>query len=445
MELEKQRLILSALASSRDLMALCSSIVKPSYFDPSLKKTVKFMVEYFEKYKDTPKIATIRAEGGIPLEDAGQISRADVSYIADEIEKFCQNRAVTEAIIAGPELLQKGDFGKIMATLKDAIAVGLQKDMGLDYFSNPEERLRQTLVNQAKISTGITELDDVLGGGVGRQELILFAANSGGGKSMTMLNLGKNFLAQGLNGVYISLEMAEGIVSKRLDSMITKVAQDSLLKEMSTVAGLIEKASTKMGKFIIKRMPENRTNVNSIRSYLQQLEQSTGFRPDFIIVDYIDIMGTTMSISYDNLFVKDKYVTEEVRSLGFDFDCIIVSASQLGRGAIDAEKLNQAHIQGGISKINTSDYTIGIKQDDLMRASGEIYLEILKSRNSAGVGKRILLGWDPVSLTISSQQSKSSGLSFTKKSKAPILATEGTVFNKTKKDNDDGILNLMNT
>jgi KaiC/GvpD/RAD55 family RecA-like ATPase len=441
MELEKQRLILSCLVSNRDLLALTAGIIKPSYFDPSLKKTVKFIQEYFEKYKDVPKIATVRAEGGLPLEQVEGLTRADSQYVAEEIETFCRDQAVTEAILAGPELIQKGEFGKIVEKLKLAISVGLQKDLGLDYFADPEERLRKTLVTQAKISTGIPELDEALGGGISRQELLLIAANSGGGKSMTMLNVGVNFLKQGLNGVYISLEMAEGIVSKRADSMITKIGQDSLLKEMSKVASLIEQAGEKMGRFIIKRMPENRTNISTIRSYLQQLEQSTGFRPDFIIVDYIDIMGTTMTISYDNLFVKDKYVTEEVRSLGFDFDCIMISASQLGRNAIEAEKLNQAHIQGGISKINTSDYTVGVKQDDLMRASGEIYLEIMKSRNSAGVGKRILLGWDPISLTINSLQKKSNN-GLTLKKKNQVLATEGTVFNKPK---EDGILSLMNT
>jgi archaellum biogenesis ATPase FlaH len=331
MEIEKQRLILSALASNRDLMALCASILKPSYFDTSLKKTAKFMISYFEKYHDIPKFETIKAENGIELDNLGNITKADMSYVSQEIEQFCQNRAATEAILSGAELVQKGDYSKIISLMKDAIAVGLHKDMGLDYFSNPEERLRQTLISQSKISTGIDELDDALGGGIGRQELILFAANSGGGKSMTMLNLAKNLLTQGLNGVYISLEMAEGIVSKRLDSMITSIPQDSLLKDMKEVATRLEKASTKMGKFIIKRMPENRTNANTIRSYLQQLEQSTGFTPDFIVVDYIDIMGTSMSISYDNLFVKDKYVTEEVRSLGFDFNAVVISASQLGR------------------------------------------------------------------------------------------------------------------
>jgi hypothetical protein len=104
----------------------------------------------------------------------------------------------------------------------------------------------------------------------------------------------------------------------------------------------------------------------------------------------------------DNLFIKDKFVTEEVRSLGFDYNAIVISAAQLGRGAIEAEKLTQAHIQGGMSKINTSDWSMAVVQNDLMRSVGEVYYELLKARNSAGVGKRILLKQDPVSLVVTS-------------------------------------------
>ena len=440
MDSEKQKVMLSCMLGNRDLFAVCSGIIKPSYFDPSLKKTVKFIQEYFEKYKDVPKFGAVKAETGITLEDMGKIERADVAYVSNEIEEFCRNRAITEAILQGPDLLEKGDFGKILETLKSAISVGLLKDLGIDYFANPEERLRKTLDSAARISTGIQELDDLIGGGIARQEMLMFAANSGGGKSMNMLNIAKNFLSQGLHGVYISLEMSEGVVSKRLDSMITHISQANLLKEMSKVADLVEKARDTYGKFRIKRMAENRTNINTIRSWLQQLEQTEGFRPDFIVVDYLDIMGTTMNISLDNLFVKDKYVTEEVRSLGFDYDAIIVSASQLGRGAIDAEKLNQAHIQGGISKINTSDYTIGIKQDDLMKAAGEIWYECLKSRNSEGVGKRSLLSWDPISLTVSSPKKKGQQLELKKKS--VVLGNQDPVFSRQPKT--DGLSGLMN-
>ncbi len=444
MDVEKQRLILSLIAGNRDLMALCSGIMKPSYFDPSLKKTVKFMQEYFDKYKDIPKVQTIRAETGSVIEDSGPIARADMQYVSEEVEAFCKERAVIEAMtVTCPEHLKKEEYGKIIDVFKEAISISLSKDSGMDYFKDPEARLRETLINHPKISTGWTDLDDELGGGLGRQELVLFAANSGGGKSMTMLNLARNLLAQGLNGVYISLEMAEGVVSKRMDSMISHISQENLLKELEKVALKINQASSGMGRFFIKRMPENRTNISHIRSYLTHLEQQHGFRPDFIVIDYVDIMGTTNKISLDNLFIKDKYVTEEIRSLGFDYDCVMISASQLGKHAPEAEKLVQAHIQGGSSKVNTSDYVIAVKQDDLMRAAGEIWFEILKSRNSRGMGQRILLGWDPISLLIKSLKAASSQLQFKKKSSTQVLSTEGTVF-KPKKDGD-GVLSLMNT
>lgn len=440
MDLEKQRLILSLIASNRDLMAMTAGIIKPSYFDPTLKKTVAFMGDYFSKYRDIPKIQTIRAETGIALEDAGKIERADVQYVAAEVETFCRHRAVTEAIIKGAELLEKNDYGKIIDGLKEALAVGLARDSGIDYFKDPQTRLQKTLITEARIPTGWPDVDEALGGGIGRQELILITANSGGGKSMTMLNLARNFLSRGLNGVYISLEMAEGVVSKRLDSMISHIAQENLLKELERVAAAIESASDSgMGRFFIKRMPENRTNINHIRAYIQQLEQEHGFYPDFIIGDYIDIMGSTHNVSSDNLFIKDKYVTEEFRSLGFDFNAIMVSASQLGKHAPEKDELTQADVQGGSSKINTCDYAIAVKQDDLMRAAGEIYFQILKSRNSAGVGKRILLEWDPISLLIKSFKANQSGLQL-KKKQPP--ASGNSIFDRPQKN--DGVLGLMN-
>lgn len=440
MEIEKQQLIIGAMAENRDLLALCNGIIKPSYFDPTLKKTVKFLSEYFQKYSDTPKANVIKAECGIDLPSTGKLNKAELQWIGDELEVFCRNRAMAEAIMRGPEHLQKNDYGAIMEDMKAAISVGLQKDLGIQYFENPLSRLKDTLITQARISTGIPELDAMIGGGLSRQELLLFTANSGGGKSMNMLNLAKNLLLQGYNGVYISLEMAEGVVTKRMDSMISHVGQENLLKEMTSVAAEIEKVGASAGKFYVKRMPENRTNINHIRSYIEQLRQSTGFTPDFIVIDYLDIMTSTHSISLENLFVKDKYVTEEVRSLGFDFDCMMISASQLGRGAIEAEKLTQAHIQGGISKINTADYVIGIKQDDLMRAAGEIIYDCMKSRNSGGVGTRATLGWDAISLNIVSRIAESQKLILKKADKrAQILGTGGTSFSNRS---GDDLLNL---
>jgi replicative DNA helicase len=412
MDLEKQRLLLSCLLADRDLLATCVGILKPSYFDPSLKKAVRFAIEYFERYKAAPTLATVRAESGVQLAELATITKAEQRYVADEVERFCRNKAMEEAILKGPELLKQGDYAAIEEHIRAAIAVGLQRDIGMDYFHDTAARLQRTLAERELISTGWPEVDELIGGGLARQELITFLANSGGGKSMTMLNLAKNLLLQGLNGVYISLEMSEAVISRRLDSMLTGIAQEALAKQVQQVTALLDKvkATRQAGDFIIKRLPENRTNVHHVRSYLEHLEQARGFKPDFIVIDYIDIMGSTHQVSFENMFIKDKLVTEEIRSLGFDYDCVMISASQLGRSALEAEKLHQGHVQGGMSKINTSDYVIGIKQEDSMRAAGEVYFDCLKSRNSAGVGRRLLLGWDQVSLNITSLSPKGTSL-----------------------------------
>jgi KaiC/GvpD/RAD55 family RecA-like ATPase len=242
--------------------------------------------------------------------------------------------------------------------------------------------------------TGWIEVDEALDGGIGRQELLQFMANSGVGKSVTMLNLAKNLLKQGLNGIYISLEMSGEKVANRADAMLSGFSNREILEHISEVSAAIINASNKHGRFWIKRMPESTTTSSHIRTYIIEFQRVHGFTPDFIVVDYLDLMTTNKKIALDNLFIKDKYVAEEVRALGLEFDAIMISASQMGRGALEAEQINQGHIQGGISKVNTVDNLIALLQDDMMKAAGEFIMELVKTRNSGGKGTQILLRWN---------------------------------------------------
>jgi hypothetical protein len=148
-------------------------------------------------------------------------------------------------------------------------------------------------------------------------------------------------------------------------------------------------------------------------------------------------MASNRNVSSENIWLKDKYVSEELRAIGFDYDCAMISASQLGRGAIDAEKVTHAHIQGGISKIQTCDLMISIIQNDLMRAAGEYIFEFTKTRNSGGVGQSVLLRWDPIGLRVSNISDPSQGLKLKPKSlgnEPPIkevLNTGGTFLDKS--------------
>jgi len=406
MDSEQQRLMLGILTSNRELMARCNTILKSGYFNDELKKGADFIKKYFEKHKNVPPIEVVRSQTGVVLETI-PADKALFDFTSNALETFCKNKAVEAAILSGPELLNKGDFGKIIEVMKEAVSTSLESDIGTAFFGNIRSNLEHALVSEQLLSTGWPELDEALGGGIGRQEMILFAANSGGGKSVTMLNLGRQLLTQGHNGVYISLEMRQDIVTKRLASMMAGVKAENLLKEMDGVVDRIEMAAGSSGELYIKRMPENRTNASTIHAFITQLEREKGFKPDFIIIDYLDICGSITPVGADNMFVKDKFVAEELRALGLDYDCSIITASQLGRTALEVDQVLQSHIQGGISKINTADYVIAIRQTDGEKASGEIWFQILKSRNSSGVGRKIMLRWDSNTLAITSNKNRS--------------------------------------
>jgi archaellum biogenesis ATPase FlaH len=436
-DLEKQKLLLNDLISDYNLFVLCNSIIKPSYFDPSLKKVVAFVQEYFEKYKNIPDVDTIKTETNVTFVNK-KLSHDKIKYVADEIEIFCKKKAIETALIESIPLLEKDDYGKIELNIKNAISVGLIKDLGTEYFKDPENRLMETLNTAIPISTGWPELDININGGLFRQELTLFMANSGVGKSIILSNITANVLKQKYNVVYITLELSEKIVAKRIDSMITHIAQNQILSNIPKVSSELEKIRDSYGKLFIKRMRESTTNAKHIITYLKEFQDTTGQNVDLLVIDYLDIMAPTQKISADNLFGKDKYLSEEVRAIGFDFDCAIASASQMGRAALEAEEIHQGHIQGGISKVNTVDNLISIIQTDQMRAAGEYVLSFAKTRNSAGVGKSIVLGWDPSTLTVYSLEAKKDNLKLSKNIKDDL--TDKILNSESKNTN---ILNLV--
>ena len=433
MEIDKQKLLVAHLLSDHDLYATCHGIIKSAYFDPSIKRVVNFSQEYFEKYKNIPAPEVIKAETGMEI-PTRTLTKAEVKYASDQVEQFCKNKAIEAAILGAPKLLQEGDFGKIELNLKQAIGVSLNRDLGTDYFANPELRLKKLLDSTRLIPTGWRDIDEVLGGGVGRQELLLFGANSGVGKSIFMLNLAANLSAQGLNGIYFTLELSEEVVAKRLDSMLTGIGQQEIFKNIHQIAHELEATRELMGKLYIKRFPESSTNANHLRAYIKEFEAVNGFLPDYIVIDYLDLMTTNHKIPADNLFIKDKYVAEEARALGHDFDCLVISASQLGRGALEAEHIHQGHIQGGISKVNTCDNFLAIVQTEQMRAAGEYIVEYAKTRNSNGVGKKTLLSWDPIALRVTNlNKDGGKNLKVGKRRESTEVHSAGTVLDKINK------------
>jgi replicative DNA helicase len=212
--------------------------------------------------------------------------------------------------------------------------------------------------------------------------------------------LGINWTLTGLNVVYISLELSEQLISMRLDSMVSGYGAREIMRNMDDVDLKVRMKGKSAGKFRVKQMPSG-INANDIRAFLREYEIQSGIKVDALLVDYLDLMSPAgVKVSAENMFVKDKYVSEELRNIAIERNILFATASQLGRSAVEEIEYDHSHIAGGISKINTSDNVIGIFTSNAMRDRGRYQVQFMKTRSSSGVGSKVDLKFNPDTLRI---------------------------------------------
>ena len=157
------------------------------------------------------------------LKHPGELMENHYDWLLQDFETFSKHKALEKAILTSADLLESGEYGACEDLVKKAVQIGLQKDLGTDYFKDPRSRLEGIKDKNGQISTGWTNLDKKLFGGFNRGELNIFAGGSGSGKSLFLANLGVNFALTGLNVVYLTFELSEALVSMRVDSMTTDI------------------------------------------------------------------------------------------------------------------------------------------------------------------------------------------------------------------------------
>ena len=231
---------------------------------------------------------------------------------------------------------------------------------------------------------------------------------------------GVNWVLQGLNVVYLTLELSESLVAMRLDSMMTEIPTREIFKDLDGVEMKVRLVGKKAGNFQIKYMPSGK-NANDIRSFVKEYEIKTGHKIDVLLVDYLDLlMPLSKKVSPSDLYVKDKFVSEELRNLSMELGIIFVTASQLNRQSVEEIEFDHSHIAGGLSKIQTADNVIGIFTSRAMRERGRYQVQLMKTRSSSGIGSKIDLMFDIDSLRISDLDEEESYSSSS--SNSPILA-----------------------
>mgnify|MGYP003675846426 FL=1 len=397
-----QKLFLEMMMQDAQTFLRVQNIYNTENFDRDLREAAQFIYDHANEHKTLPDRTQIKAMTGTDLREIPDLNSGHTDWFLGEFEAFTRRSELERAILKSADLLEKGEYSPVEKLIKDAVQISLTKDLGTDYFEDPRARLAALKDNNGQNSTGWQNLDKLLYGGFNRGELQIFAGGSGSGKSLFMQNLAVNWMEAGLNGVYITLELSEGLTAMRIDSMLTNTSTKQIFKDIETVEMKIKMMGKKAGGLQIKYMPAQST-VNDIRAFVKELSIKQGREIDFMLVDYLDLlMPVSAKVSPNDLFVKDKYVSEELRNLSRELNVLFVTASQLNRSAVEEIEFDHSHISGGISKINTADNVFGIFTSRAMRERGRYQIQAMKTRSSSGVGMKIDLEFDIESLRIRS-------------------------------------------
>ena len=370
------------------------NIYNPENFDRNIRAVAQFVKDHSNQHKTLPSLDQIKAITGVELKAVPDLNEGHYEWFMTEFEQFTKRQELERAILKAADMLENGEFEPVEKLIKDAVQISLQKDLGTDYFADPAARINKYFSSGGQVSTGWPQLDRILYGGFSRGELNIFAGGSGSGKSLVMMNIALSWLQQGLNGVYITLELSEELCSLRTDAMLTSTGTKDIRKDVDTTALKVSMVGKKSGTYRVKYMPAQ-SNVNDIRSFVKEYEIQSGIKIDFMMVDYLDlIMPVSAKVSPNDLFVKDKYVSEELRNLAKELGVLFVTASQLNRSAVEEVEFDHSHISGGISKINTADNVFGIFTSRAMKERGKYQIQCMKSRSSTGVGQKIDLEYN---------------------------------------------------
>jgi KaiC/GvpD/RAD55 family RecA-like ATPase len=438
--LEVQRLFLEMMLQDAESYVRVQNIYNPENFDRSLRSAAEFIAKHSDDHKTLPTAEQIKAATGIALNHIPDLNEGHFEWFMDEFEGFTRRQELERAILKSADLLEKGEYDPVEKLIKDAVQISLTKDMGTDYWSDPRERINKYFNSGGQVSTGWPQMDKILYGGFSRGELNIFAGGSGSGKSLVMMNIALSWLQQGLSGVYISLELSEELCALRTDAMLAGMSTKEIRKDIDQTELKVKLVSKKAGQYRIKALPAQ-SNINDIRSYIKEVQVQTGLKVDFVMCDYLDLlMPVSAKVSPNDLFVKDKYVSEELRNLAKELNVLFVTASQLNRSAVEEIEFDHSHISGGISKINTADNVFGIFTSRAMRERGKYQIQCMKSRSSTGVGQKIDLDYNIETMRITDPGEEAGPVNAFKKSDIlSSIRTQSRVGSSTLTQDPDSV------
>ena len=396
-----ENLILTNLIENEKYTRKVLPFLKLEYFhDRSNRIIYQTFVEYFDTYSVPPTketLAIIISEKELNddeleliaerFDELHQEKEPTYEWLVDETEKFCQERALYNAIQKAINVIDGQDANltkhAIPDVLKEALSVSFDTHLGHDYFEDAEKRFEFYHVDHPRIPFDLSLLNKVTHGGCPRKTLNIILGGVNVGKTMVMVHLASAYMLMGYNVLYVSFEMSEEMISNRIDANLMDVTVNEvehMSKEQFNGRISSIKRKTK-GKLIVKEYPPGGAHVGHIRQFLSEVKMKKGFVPDVIVCDYIGIMASSrVKLANTGSYFYIKYIAEELRALAVETDCVVWTATQVNRSGFNDTDIDMTKTAESFGLPATADFMISIIRTEELDEMGQLMVKQLKSR-----------------------------------------------------------------
>ena len=377
--------VLSSLLTHKEFLVNIQDILSDEYFDNQAHKwIIKEVLRYYDKYHTTPSMDILKVEVKKidnevlqlavkeQLREAYQASEEDLEYVQEEFTGFCKNQQIKKALMSSVDLLKAGDFDSIKTIISSALQAGNDKNVGHEYLKDLESRFREDA--RTTIPTPWTRINELLQGGLGNGDFGLIFGNPGGGKSWSLVALGGFAVKMGYNVVHYTLELGEQYVGRRYDAFFSRIPVDKILKNRERIEEIIPSLE---GELIIKEFPTGRATMSTIESHITKITDM-GLKPDLVIIDYVDLLGTKKKTADRKGEIDDIY--QSTKGLARQLDIPIWSVSQVNRAGAKDDIVEGDKAAGSYDKIMITDVCISLSRKKADKVNGTGRFHIMKNR-----------------------------------------------------------------
>ena len=412
-----EKVILSNLIENEEYSRKVIPFLKSEYFQSIPQRVVYNIIdEYVKNYNAFPSKEALNIDlqnqNGIneqtfkeskELIEELKSDKNDLQWLLDQTEKYCQERAVYNAIMSSIQILDdksgKTNKGAIPQILSDALAISFDSHVGHDFLEDTDRRFEYYHRKESRIPFDLSYLNTITNGGLPNKTLNIALAGTGVGKSLFMCHCAGSNLSKGYNVLYITLEMAEEEIAKRIDANLI----DSTMDDLTTLPkkyydNKIEKIKSKTtGKLIIKEYPTACAGSANFRHLLNELKIKKNFTPDIIYIDYLNICVSSRIKQGSNInsYTYIKAIAEELRGLAVEFNVPIVSATQTTRSGYSNSDVELTDTSESFGLPATADFMFALISTEELQDLGQIIVKQLKNRYAdPSTNRRFVIGVD---------------------------------------------------